>query len=75
MKKILLIPFLLSFHFAYAGTGSANDEILFILSIIAVMSFVLASLYSIDFIRRIIKERREKKISYPADKDNSENIS
>ena len=75
MKKILLIPFLLSFHFAYAGTGSANDEILFILTIIAVLLFILAVLYSIDFIRRIIKERKEKKINHPADKANSENIS
>jgi hypothetical protein len=75
MKKILLIPFLLSFHFTYAGTGSGNDEILFILSIIAVMSFVVALLYSIDFIRRIIKDRKEKKITHLADKANSENIS
>jgi hypothetical protein len=75
MKKILLIPFLLSFHYAYAGTGSGNDETLFILSIIAVMLFILAVLYSIDFIRRIIKERKEKKITHLADKANSENIS
>jgi NADH:ubiquinone oxidoreductase subunit 2 (subunit N) len=75
MKKILLIPFLLSFHFAYAGTGSGNDETLFILSIIAVMLSILAVLYSIDFIRRIIKERKEKKINHLADNANSENIS
>jgi hypothetical protein len=75
MKKILLFPFLLSFHFAYAGTGSANDEILFLLVIIAVLLFILAVLYSIDFIRKIIKERREKKITHLADEANSENIS
>jgi hypothetical protein len=75
MKKFLLILFLLSFHFAYAGTGSGNDETLFILSIIAVMLSILAVLYSIDFIRRIIKERKEKKINHLADNANSENIS
>lgn len=75
MKKKLLIPFLLSFYFAYAGTGSANDAILFYLAIIAVMSFILAVLYSINFIRRIIKERKEKKITHLADKVNDENIS
>lgn len=75
MKKILLIPFLLSFHFAYAGTGGANDEILLILSIIAVLLFILAVLYSIDFIRRIIKERKEKKIAHHNDEGISENNS
>ena len=75
MKKILLIPFLFSFYFAYAGTGGANDAILFYLAIIAVMSFILAVLYSISFIRKIIKERKEKKIIHLADKDNDETIS
>jgi len=75
MKKLLLIPFLLSFHFAYAGTGSANDGMLFILSIVGILSFILAVLYSIDYIRRIVKECKEKKIAQLADKANSENIS
>jgi|WetSurMetagenome_2_1015567.scaffolds.fasta_scaffold1697104_1 hypothetical protein len=75
MKKILLIPFLLSFHFAFAGTGSANDEIYFLLVIIAILLCILAVLYTIDFIRRIIKERKEKKIANIADKTNIENIS
>ena len=75
MKKILLIPFFLSFHFSYAGTGSAKDEFVFILSIIAVMLFVLAVHYSIDFIRKIIKERKEKKIVQLNDKSDSVNIS
>jgi hypothetical protein len=75
MKKILLIPLLLTFQFTYAGTGSANDENLFVLAIIAVMSFILAVLYSINFFRKIIKERREKKIAHLADKTNSEDIS
>jgi hypothetical protein len=75
MKKILVIPLLLSFHFAYAGTGSANDEILFMLVIIAILLFILAVLYSIDFIRKIIKEHRDKKTSQLADKANGENIS
>jgi hypothetical protein len=75
MRKILLILFLLSFHFAYAGTGSANDEIHFILVIIAILLFILAILYSIDFIRRLIKEHKEKKIARLTDKADSENIS
>ena len=75
MKKILLILFLLSFHFAYAGTGSANDEILFLLVIIAILLFILAVLYSTSFIRRIIKERKQKKITQLADNTDIENIS
>jgi hypothetical protein len=75
MKKLLLIPFLLSFYFSYAGTGSGNDAVLFYLAIIALMSFILAVLYTISFIKRIIKEHKEKKITHLDDKDNGENIS
>ncbi|OFY11382.1 MAG: hypothetical protein A2X11_12915 [Bacteroidetes bacterium GWE2_42_24] len=75
MRKILVISFLLSFYFAHAGTGSANDAFLFCLAILAVMSFILAVLYSINFIRRIIKERKERKIAHLADQVNGENIS
>jgi len=75
MKKILLIPFLLSFHFAYAGTGSGSDEILFILSIIAIMSIILAVLYTIDFIKRIIKERKNRKAAHLNDEGISDNNS
>lgn len=75
MKKILLILFLLSFHFAYAGTGSGNDEILFILSIIAVLLFILAVLYTIDFIKRIIKERKNRRTAPQNDEGISENNS
>jgi len=74
MKKILLIPFLFSFYFAYAGTGSGNDSVLFYLAIIAFMSIILAVLYSISFFRKIIKERKEKKITNLADKVDNENI-
>ena len=61
MKKLLLITFLLSFHFAFAGTGGAKDVNQLILIVIAVMLTILAVLYTIDFFRRIIIERREKK--------------
>ena len=74
MKKVLLIPFLLSFNLAYAGTGSANDVIEFYLSIIAILLFIVAVLYTITFIRRIIKERKEKKITPPEDNVDGENI-
>lgn len=75
MKKLLLISFLLSSFFAFAGTGSANDAIIFYLAIIAVMSFILAVLYSISFIRKIIKERKEKKVTLPDDIAEGEDIS
>lgn len=75
MKKFFFLVFLLSFHFADAGTGSGRDEIFFILSIIAVLLFILAVLYSVDFIRRIIKERRAKKAARAAEESISENIS
>ncbi|MDD3876459.1 MAG: hypothetical protein PHT69_07540 [Bacteroidales bacterium] len=65
MKKILLFPFLLSFYFVYAGTGSGSDAILFYLAFIALMLFILVVLYSINFIRKIIKERKEKKTNHP----------
>lgn len=61
MKRNLLLFFLLGFQFAYAATGSANDELLFVLSLIAVLLFILATLYSISFFRKLIKELREKK--------------
>ncbi len=74
MKKNLFIPLLFSIQFTFAGTGGAHDASLFMLSIIAIMSIVLAVLYSIDFIRRIVKELREKKIAHLTDEANSENI-
>jgi hypothetical protein len=72
MKKFLFILFMFPFHYAFAGTGSANDEILFMLVIIAILSSILVVLYSVDFIRRIMKERREKKIAHsPGHADDS----
>jgi hypothetical protein len=75
MKKILLIPFLLSFHFAYAGTGGARDEIQFLLVILAVLLLIYAVLYLIDFVSKIIKQHKEKKITYTADETDSGPIS
>ncbi|GAP42943.1 hypothetical protein TBC1_111084 [Lentimicrobium saccharophilum] len=63
MKKALLIFLLLSGSVAFAGTGSANDAILLYLAIIAVMSIITAVLHSVDFIRRILRERKERKLS------------
>jgi len=74
MKKILLIPFLLSFHFAYAGTGSANDEMLFLLVICAFLLLILALITSVEFITRMIKHHREKKITDTALDTNTGNI-
>jgi hypothetical protein len=66
MKKILLIPFLLSFQFAYAGTGSANDEIPLILLIIAAGILILAVIYLFEYIRKMRKKRREQKTAQDA---------
>lgn len=66
MKKSLTLLFLLSFHFAQAGTGSGRDEIFFILSIIAVLLFIFTVLYSIEFVKRMIKGHREKKMARQA---------
>ena len=74
MKKVLLIPFLLSFHFTYAGTGSGNDVIPFYLAIIAVMLFILVVISTINFISKIIKRRKEKKITDSTEISNNENI-
>jgi hypothetical protein len=59
MKKLLTILFLFSLNYCYASAGSANDENFFILCIIAILLFVIAILYSIDFIKRIIKDRKK----------------
>jgi hypothetical protein len=75
MKKVFFILLMLSFRFAYAGTGSGRDEVLLILSIIAVMSFILALLYSIDFVKRRIKEHREKKAARAAGEAVNESLS
>jgi len=75
MRKLLLIFFLLSFRFTYASAGSANDEIFFILVIIAVLLFIIAVLYAINFIRKIIKERKEKNTTHLNDDPDSGNIS
>ncbi|MEI8201886.1 MAG: hypothetical protein WCH34_02670 [Bacteroidota bacterium] len=74
MKKFLLIAFLLSFHFAYAKTGT-NDGFLFLLTFCAILLFILAVRYSIDIIRKIIKQRKEKKLIDFTDNSNNENIS
>ncbi|HNW69748.1 MAG TPA: hypothetical protein PKI01_05065 [Bacteroidales bacterium] len=74
MKKLLLIPLLLSCCVAYAGTGSGNDASLFYLAIIAFMSIILAGLYTVSFFRKIIKERKEKKLDHTAEEVNDENI-
>jgi len=63
MKKFFLVPLLLSCCVAYAGTGSGNDASLFYLAIIAFMSIILGGLYTISFFRKIIKERKEKKMA------------
>ena len=74
MKKMLIIPLLLSFSFAFAGTGSANDTMLLYLAFIALMLFILVILYSVSFIRRIMKERRERRAAALTNDEPEENI-
>ena len=74
MKKLLLIPLLLSCCVAYAGTGSGNDASLFYLAIIAFMSIILGGLYAISFFRKIIKECKEKKAARHAEEVNDANM-
>jgi hypothetical protein len=74
MKKLLLLPFVCSYQFAFAGTGGAYDEHLLILSFVAVIVSILSILYSVDFIRRKVNERKEKGTDQLLDETNSENI-
>jgi hypothetical protein len=67
MKKLLFIPMLLIFHFAFAGTGGAKDDDLFLLSICGILLFIVAVGYSIDYIKKIIRQRRSRKLSSSAD--------
>jgi 4-hydroxybenzoate polyprenyltransferase len=62
-KKILVTMFLLLFHLAYAGTGSAKDVIFFYLVIIGILAIPVVIYFMVDFIRKILKKRREKKVS------------
>jgi hypothetical protein len=62
-KKILVTVFLLLFHLAYAGTGSAKDVIFFYLVIIGILAIPVAIYFMVDLTRKIVKKRREKKVS------------
>jgi hypothetical protein len=72
MKKMLLIPGLLSSHCAFAGTGGAEDENILILSFLAVIVSILALLYAMEFVRKRIAERKEMSIAQPPDDVQSE---
>jgi len=74
MKKILIVPFLLSFHFAFAGTGGGRDTVLFYLVIIAILSIIFVVIYSISLFRRIIKNRKNKRNVNPDENVDGENI-
>lgn len=60
MKRFLIIALLFSFQYTYAATGSGNDGILMILSIIGVLTGILLILYSISFIWNYIKKRKQR---------------
>lgn len=75
MKKKLLIIFLFSAHFTYAKMGTTDDGIFLILAICAVLVCILAILYTIDLIRKMIKHHTEKKLLDASDISGNENIS
>jgi Kef-type K+ transport system membrane component KefB len=74
MKKSLLIIFLLSFHYASAKTGTQEDSIFLLLSVCVFLLFIITVLYSIEFFRKICKQRKEKKITETSDNSENENM-
>ena len=70
MKKFLIIALLFSFQYTYAATGSGNDGILMILSIIGVLTSILLILYSVSFMRNFIKKRKERMTQSTQDENN-----
>ncbi len=57
-----MISLLLLFHFAYAGTGTAKDETLFIIVLITFLLVILAILYSLSLLKNFYKRYKEKKL-------------
>ncbi len=74
MKKFLIVPFLLSFHFAFAGTGGGRDTVFFYLVIIEILSIIFVVIYSIGFFRRIIQDRKNKRNALSDDKPEGETM-
>ena len=62
MKKILVVPFLLVVHLAIAGTGGARDTEFLYLVVIAFLALILAVLYSIGFVKKLVKDRKQRRI-------------
>ncbi len=60
MKQSIALQFLLLFHFAYAGTGGANDIEEVYLLIIGVLAVPLAVFILIGLIRKMLTRRRDK---------------
>jgi uncharacterized membrane protein YoaK (UPF0700 family) len=67
MRKFFTIISLFMVHGAFAGTGTAEDAYLFSLTIIALLGLALSVLYSISFIKKFIKQRRERTVVPAAD--------
>jgi hypothetical protein len=72
MKKALLVFCLFASHYAFAGTGGAEDENMLILSFLAVIVSVLVLLYAKDCIRKRIAERKGRCAEQPPDDAHSE---
>ena len=74
MKKSLFIIFLLSFHYASAKTGTQDDSIFLMLSICVFLLFIITVLYTIEFFRKICKQRKEKKATETSGSTENESI-
>jgi hypothetical protein len=72
-RKILVTVFLLLFHLAFAGTGSAKDVIFFYLVIIGILAIPVAIYFMVDLTRKIVKKRREKNITQTNDGNDDKN--
>jgi heme exporter protein D len=60
LKFIFVLLFVIVIENAYAGTGAARDEINFILLLIAPLALIYLVLFTIDRVKRIIRERNLK---------------
>lgn len=75
MRKIFFVLFFLSFHFAYAGTGSAKDVVFFYILIIISLAAILGAWLLGTYIRRIIRKHKQKSADQPggeAEKNDTE---
>jgi len=62
MKNFLIFIFLIFFHFSFAGTGGARDEILFVSVIIGILLLLLGILYLIKILLKIVRKNKSEQL-------------